>query len=148
MTLRPLACSPPTWLAAIFALFYFSYGIYLPYWSLWLDSVGVSAHQIGFLLGLSMLARTLGNLLVMNQVRSAAQLLPMLRLLAWLSVLGFVGFYGAQSGLALLLLMLLVNFFYPTLIPLNDTLASTLYRASAARLRQGSAVGILGLYFG
>ena len=122
--LRPLVWSPSAWLAAIFALFYFSYGIYLPYWSLWLDGVGVSAEDIGLLLGLSMVARTLGNLLVMSQVRSARQLIPALRILAWLSVLGFVGFYFAHSGVALLLLMLALNFFYPALIPLNDTLAS------------------------
>ena len=82
-----LVWSPSAWLGAIFALFYFSYGIYLPYWSLWLDGVGVSADQIGLLLGVSMVARTLGNLWVMSRVRCAAHLLPALRILAWLSVL-------------------------------------------------------------
>lgn len=118
------ACSPATWLAGVFGLFYFSYGIYLPYWSLWLDGVGVSAHHIGLLLGASMLARTVGNLWVMSQVRSALHLQPALRILACISLFSGLAFYWADSGLYLWLLMLLLNFFYPALIPLNDTLAS------------------------
>ena len=35
----------------VFGAFYFVYGAYLPFWSLWLEGIGVSTEQIGLLLG-------------------------------------------------------------------------------------------------
>ncbi|MFB2747113.1 3-phenylpropionate MFS transporter, partial [Aeromonas veronii bv. sobria] len=40
-----------SWLALFFGAFYFVYGAYLPFWSLWLEGGGVSAEMIGLLLG-------------------------------------------------------------------------------------------------
>lgn len=120
--------SPALWLSGLFALFYFSYGIYLPYWSLWLSHVGVEADIIGWLLGLGMVARCVGNLAVMSQLRGAHHLLPAIRLLAGGSVLIVAGFYVSQSIWALVILMLALNLIYPTLMPVNEALASRLIR--------------------
>ena len=46
-----------SWLALFFGAFYFVYGAYLPFWSLWLEGIGVSAEQIGLLLGVGMAIR-------------------------------------------------------------------------------------------
>ena len=46
-----------SWLALFFGAFYFVYGAYLPFWSLWLEGVGVSAEMIGLLLGAGMALR-------------------------------------------------------------------------------------------
>ncbi|MBO1518911.1 3-phenylpropionate MFS transporter [Oceanisphaera pacifica] len=118
--------SPAIWLSALFALFYFSYGIYLPYWSLWLSHIEVEADVIGWLLGLGMVARCVGSLAVMSQLRSAHHLLPAIRLLAGLSVLIVAGFYLSQSLWALVILMLALNLIYPALMPVNEALASRL----------------------
>lgn len=117
---------PVFWLSSLFALFYFSYGVYLPYWSLWLSHVGVHADVIGVLLGLGMAARCVGNLLVMSRIRRAQHLLPAVRWLAWLSLLSFAAFYLNQSLLALTLLMIGVNVIYSALMPLNEAVASRL----------------------
>ncbi|GGB32370.1 MFS transporter [Oceanisphaera marina] len=118
--------TPVFWLSSMFALFYFSYGIYLPYWSLWLSHAGAEAEFIGMLLGLGMVARCAGNLLVMSRIRAARHLLPAARWLAWLSLLSFAAFYLNQSSLALIVLMIGMNVIYPSLMPLNEALASRL----------------------
>ncbi|WP_417613908.1 3-phenylpropionate MFS transporter [Oceanisphaera sp.] len=118
--------TPVVWLSSMFALFFFSYGIYLPYWSLWLSHVGAEAEFIGILLGMGMAARCVGNLLVMGCIRTAHQLLPAARWLACLSVLGFAAFYLNQSSLALIVLMIGTSVIYPSLMPLNEALASRL----------------------
>ncbi|MGY3944010.1 3-phenylpropionate MFS transporter [Aeromonas tecta] len=113
-----------SWLALFFSAFYFVYGAYLPFWSLWLEGIGVSAEQIGLLLGAGMAIRFAGNLMVMGQIKGAAQLLPVTRLLCLLSLLAFLGFYLSHSLWWLVVLTLVANFIYPTLMPVGEALAT------------------------
>ncbi|MCE9927682.1 MFS transporter, partial [Aeromonas media] len=113
-----------SWLALFFGAFYFVYGAYLPFWSLWLEGKGVSAEQIGLLLGVGMAIRFAGNLMVMGRVKGAGQLLPVTRLLCLLSLLAFLGFYLSHSLWWLVLLTLVANFIYPTLMPMGEALAT------------------------
>ncbi|AEY02509.1 MFS transporter phenyl propionate permease [Oceanimonas sp. GK1] len=116
--------APAYWLSLFFALYYFGYGTFLPFWALWLGHAGASAGLIGLLLGLGMAVRCVGTLGVMSRVRAARHLLPVMQGLCLLSLLGFAAFYGWQSSLGLLVLTVLVNLFYPALIPLSEAMAS------------------------
>lgn len=113
-----------SWLALFFGAFYFVYGAYLPFWSLWLEGIGVSTEQIGLLLGVGMAIRFAGNLMVMGRVKGAGQLLPVTRLLCLLSLLAFLGFYLGHSLWWLVVLTLVANFIYPTLMPMGEALAT------------------------
>ncbi|MGY3869519.1 3-phenylpropionate MFS transporter [Aeromonas crassostreae] len=113
-----------SWLALFFGAFYFVYGAYLPFWSLWLEGMGVSAEQIGMLLGVGMGIRFAGNLMVMGRIKGAGQLLPVTRLLCLLSLLAFLGFYLGHSLWWLVVLTLVANFIYPTLMPVGEALAT------------------------
>ena len=113
-----------SWLAMFFGAFYFVYGAYLPFWSLWLEGIGVSAEQIGLLLGVGMAIRFAGNLVVMGRVKGAGQLLPVTRLLCLLSLLAFLGFYVSHGIWWLVALTLAANFIYPTLMPMGEALAT------------------------
>lgn len=113
-----------SWLALFFGAFYFVYGAYLPFWSLWLEGIGVSTEQIGLLLGVGMAIRFAGNLMVMGRVKGAGQLLPVTRLLCLLSLLAFLGFYLGHSLWWLVVLTLAANFIYPTLMPMGEALAT------------------------
>ncbi len=118
--------APAFWLSLYFAIFYFGYGTFLPFWSLWLSHVGADAGFIGILLGLGMAARCIGNLGIMSRVRAASHLLPAVRWLSLLSLLSFACFYGGQSSLALVVLMVLVSLIHPTLMPVGEAIASRL----------------------
>ncbi|WP_434665979.1 3-phenylpropionate MFS transporter [Aeromonas sp. NJAU223] len=113
-----------SWLALFFGAFYFVYGAYLPFWSLWLEGIGVSAEQIGLLLGAGMAIRFAGNLLIMGRIKGAGQLLPLIRLLCLLSLLAFLGFYLSHHLWWLVALTLVANFIYPTLMPVGEALAT------------------------
>lgn len=115
---------PYPWLALFLASLYFVLGAYGPFWALWLASIGLSAEQIGLLIGLGLAVRFPGNLLIMSRISGAEGLLPMCRRLALLSLLSFAGFYVLRDFSALLLLTLVANFIYPTLIPLSDALSA------------------------
>lgn len=116
--------TPALWLSLFFALYYFGYGTFLPFWALWLGNAGASAGLVGLLLGLGMAVRCVGILGVMSRVRAARHLLPVIQGLALLSCLGFMAFYGWQSTVGLLILTLAVNLVYPALIPLSEAMAS------------------------
>ena len=113
-----------SWLALFFGAFYFVYGAYLPFWSLWLEGIGVSAEAIGMLLGAGMAIRFAGNLMVMGRIKGAAQLLPVTRLLCLLSLLAFLGFYVSHQLWWLVALTLVANFIYPNLMPMGEALAT------------------------
>ena len=115
---------PFSWLSLFLIAIYFVYGAYVPIWSLWLETKGISAEQIGLLIGLGLGIRFAGNLLIMGRANRASLVIPTCRYLAVLSLLCYLGFYWVDSFWALLALMLLANFIYPTLLPLSEALAA------------------------
>lgn len=44
--------SPYGWISQYFVGFFFAYGVYLPFWALWFEEQGVSATDIGLLVGI------------------------------------------------------------------------------------------------
>ncbi len=48
------------WLALSYFTYFFSYGIFLPFWSVWLKGIGLTPETIGILLGAGLVARFLG----------------------------------------------------------------------------------------
>lgn len=139
---------PFAWLSVFYIAIYFTYGAYIPFWSLWLSSRGISADQIGLLIGLGLAIRFAGNLVIMGRVNRASRLLPACRWIALLSIAGFALFYWTHSFIPLLLLMLAANFIYPTILPLSEGLAARMVlqvKLDYGRVRLwGSAAFILG----
>jgi len=113
------------WLGLSYFTYFFCYGIYLPFWSVWLQGSGLDAEKIGLLLGCGMVARFAGSLLIASQVKNPAQLVVALRLLALLTALFALGFWFGGQWLWLLLVMVGFNLFFSPLVPLSDALAAT-----------------------
>ena len=139
---------PFCWLSLFLTAIYFVYGAYTPFWSLWLAERGLDADQIGLLIGVGLAVRFVGNLLILGKANRASLLLPTCRYLAVLSLIAYLGFYWSQDFWVLLLLMLLANFIYPTLLPLSDALAARMMlqvKLDYGKVRLwGSAAFILG----
>ena len=113
------------WLGLSYFTYFFCYGIYLPFWSVWLKGSGLDAEKIGLLLGCGMIARFAGSLLIASQVKNPAQLIVALRLLALATCLFALGFWLGGQWLWLLLVMVGFNLFFSPLVPLSDALAAT-----------------------
>ncbi|ANE74430.1 3-phenylpropionate MFS transporter [Dickeya solani] len=113
------------WLALGYFTYFFSYGIFLPFWGGWLKGEGLSAEAIGILLGAGLVARFAGSLFITPLVKDPARLITVLRLLALLSVLTSIGFWLGSAWLWLMLVMVGFNLFFAPLIPLTDALAAT-----------------------
>ena len=113
------------WLGLGYFTYFFCYGIYLPFWSVWLKGAGLDAEKIGLLLGSGMVARFAGSLLIAAQVRNPSQLVTALRLLALMTCMFAAGYWLGQQWLWLLLIIIGFNLFFSPLVPLSDALAAT-----------------------
>jgi PPP family 3-phenylpropionic acid transporter len=120
-----MAIGSAKWLGLSYFTYFFCYGIYLPFWGVWLKGTGLDAEKIGLLLGCGMVARFVGSLLIASQVRNPAQLITALRLLALMTCLFAVGFWVGEQWLWLLMVMVGFNLFFSPLVPLSDALAAT-----------------------
>ncbi|VEA30714.1 3-phenylpropionate permease [Salmonella enterica subsp. enterica] len=63
-----MALHSTRWLALSYFTYFFSYGIFLPFWSVWLKGLGLTPETIGLLLGVGLVARFLGSLLIAPRV--------------------------------------------------------------------------------
>ncbi|WP_406663041.1 3-phenylpropionate MFS transporter [Gallaecimonas sp. GXIMD1310] len=116
--------APSRWLSLFYIHFYLGWGIYLPFWSLWLKGQTLAPAMIGLLLGLAQATRAVGALLITTRVKRASQLLPASRLLALATVLIFTGFLLPQSLPLLVLLTVVGSLLYAPLMPLGDAIAT------------------------
>ncbi|MBP0999070.1 3-phenylpropionate MFS transporter [Serratia fonticola] len=116
------------WLALSYFTYFFSYGIYLPFWSVWLKGEGIPPETIGILLGAGLVSRFLGSLLIAPRVKDPSYLITALRLLALLSLAFAVGFCFGNGWAWLMLVIAGFNLFFSPLVPLTDALAATWQR--------------------
>ncbi|MBL3522211.1 3-phenylpropionate MFS transporter [Serratia plymuthica] len=113
------------WLALSYFTYFFSYGIFLPFWGVWLKGEGIAPETIGLLLGAGLVARFLGSLLIAPQVKDPSHLVTALRLLALLTLAFAVGFCFGNGWGWLMLVIAGFNLFFSPLVPLTDALAAT-----------------------
>jgi PPP family 3-phenylpropionic acid transporter len=113
------------WLGLGYFTYFFAYGVWLPFWGVWLKESGLQPEKIGLLLGCGMIARFLGSLIIASRVTNPSQLITALRLLAVLALCFVLSFWISTSWIWLLLVMIGFNLFFSPLVPLSDALAAT-----------------------
>ena len=113
------------WLALSYFTYFFSYGIFLPFWSVWLKGIGLTPETIGILLGAGLVARFLGSLLIAPRVSDPSLLIKAMRILALLTLVFLAGFWVNQQFAWLMVVMVGFNLFFSPLVPLTDALANT-----------------------
>lgn len=113
------------WLALGYFTYFFSYGIFLPFWSVWLNGAGLTPETIGLLLGAGLIARFLGSLLIAPRVSDPSRLISALRILALLTLVLALAFWAGTHVAWLMVVMVGFNLFFSPLVPLTDALANT-----------------------
>lgn len=117
--------SPYGWTSQYLFGFFFNYGVYLPFWALWFAHLGVSASNIGLLLGLGLGVRCFANLVITPRIHKAEHLIPALRWLALASLISCIVFIYCGSSLwALTVVTVIFNLLVGPIVPLSDALAN------------------------
>lgn len=128
--------SPKLWLSQYFIGYFFSYGVYVPFWALWLKGIGISAPDIGMLLGLGFAMRCVSNLIFPPKINKMTQLIPALRLVTFLIIIfSLAYFWTTKSFAALVVVTVLFNAMLGPAIPISDSLGN--YYAKIKQLDYG-----------
>ena len=108
---------------SVFYLFYFStLGALIPYWALYLNSLGFSPAQIGELMAILMATKVIApNLWAWLADRRGSRL-PIVRSAALLAALSFLGVYVGSSYWWLALVMFCFSFFWNASLPQFEAL--------------------------
>ncbi|MDR0218171.1 MAG: 3-phenylpropionate MFS transporter [Enterobacteriaceae bacterium] len=114
-----------SWLGLGYFTYFFSYGIFLPFWSVWLQGEGITPAMIGILLAIGLVSRFLGSLFISSSVKNPTKLISALRFLALLSLLFVISFAFDSHWLWISFAMIGFNLFFAPLVPLSDALAGT-----------------------
>lgn len=138
-----MALHSTRWLALGYFTYFFSYGIFLPFWSVWLEGLGLTPETIGLLLGAGLIARFLGSLLIAPRVSDPSRLISALRILALLTLVFALAFWAGTNVAWLMVVMIGFNLFFSPLVPLTDALANTA-ETNNHGLRSGATMGIRG----
>ncbi|EBF0666610.1 3-phenylpropionate MFS transporter [Salmonella enterica] len=141
-----MALHSTRWLALSYFTYFFSYGIFLPFWSVWLKGLGLTPETIGLLLGVGLVARFLGSLLIAPRVSDPSRLISALRVLALLTLVFALAFWAGTHVAWLMVVMVGFNLFFSPLVPLTGKLVSLYdYQAILALLTLGVASMLLGM---
>lgn len=120
-----LSPSPYGWIAQYFIGFFFAYGVYIPFWALWFEEQGVSASDIGLLMGIAFATRFIANLVLTPRLHKVEHLVPAIRWLSFFSVL-FIWFHFFTGGNFWMMAgaTVLFNLCCGPAIPLSDAMAN------------------------
>lgn len=117
-----------SWLSFYFISFFFVWGIFLPFWGVWLDAHGISSADIGLLFSLGLVLRFVSNLCLLPRLSSGTAILRLLRVLGFVTLLAFAALFYLQGDLWLAVITLSVNFLMAPLMPLGDIIGTRLVK--------------------
>ncbi|CAG21684.1 putative transport permease protein [Photobacterium profundum SS9] len=117
--------SPYGWTSQYLFGFFFTYGVYLPFWALWFAHLGVDASDIGLLLGLGLGVRCVANVVLTPRIHNVEHLIPALRWFTLACLIACVIYIFCGGSLwALAAVTVLFNLAAGPIIPLSDALAN------------------------
>ncbi|OHC62999.1 MAG: MFS transporter [Rhodocyclales bacterium GWA2_65_20] len=138
---------PVHWRLSAWYFFYFAYiGAFAPYFTLYLQSLGFSAWNIGVLMSLGQVMRLVAPTLWGWLADRLGRRVPIVRLSAALAILGFLAFFATVEFWGVFLGMCVMTFFWSAALPLVEalTLDHLIGRAEEyGRIRLWGSVGFV-----
>ncbi len=135
------------WRIAGFYFFYYAFiGMFAPYWSLYLKSIGFDAIDIAILMAVQPVMRMIAPNLWGWLADHTGRRLTVIKLAASLSLTFYIGVFFTQGFWGMLLVLALMSFFWSASMPLVEaTTLSYLGKKSAhyGRLRSWGSLGFI-----
>ncbi|ARJ38699.1 3-phosphoglycerate kinase [Sporosarcina ureae] len=133
------------WLSMSFFIFFFTWGIFLPYWTGWLTSAkGLSVTQASVMMGIGMIARSFSTFFLFPY---ATRNMSLLRVIRWTIFLSFILTlaYLPESPFAILFgLTVLFSSIYPIILPSVESGASLLMQHERIHYGKSRSFGSIG----
>ncbi|PIC72324.1 MFS transporter [Sporosarcina sp. P17b] len=133
------------WLSMSFFVFFFTWGIFLPYWTGWLTSAkGLTVTQASIVMGAGMIARSFSTFFLFPY---AMRNLSLLRVIRWTTLLSFIVAlaYLPESPFSVVFgLTVLFSAVYPIILPGVESGASLLMQHERIHYGKSRSFGSIG----
>ena len=122
MVIKPQSSLVLFWkLAAFYAAYFLAFGIYMPYWPLWLDSIGLTAIEIGWVLAGTFWIKIIVQPAVAHFVDQKGKTRSLTTSLMVLSSLGFCLISGLNTFWPVLIIAVLTAACYQPVLPVMES---------------------------
>lgn len=116
-----------SWLSTRYFTFFFTWGIFLPYWIVWLiNGKGFTVEEAGIIVSIGFIFRSFTNLYIFPYLCRRTTLTKLVIFIPLLSLLLLLLFIELNSFQSILAATIIFSLLYPMLLPLNETVASLL----------------------
>jgi MFS transporter, PPP family, 3-phenylpropionic acid transporter len=133
------------WLSLNFFAFFFTWGVFLPYWTGWLtNEKAMSVSAASIIMGAGMIARTLSTLFLFPLMTRLFSLGRHMQILAILSVLIMALYIPVNSYTLLFVITFAFNFIYPNLLPAMESGATVLMQTDRIHYGKSRSFGSIG----
>ncbi|WP_301108512.1 MFS transporter [Sporosarcina sp.] len=133
------------WLSMSFFVFFFTWGIFLPYWTGWLTSAkGLSVTDASIIMGAGMIARSFSTFFLFPL---AMRNLSLLRVMRWTTLLSFLialAYLPESPFYVLFGLTVLFSAVYPVILPSVESGASLLMQVERIHYGKSRSFGSIG----
>ncbi|PKH11640.1 3-phenylpropionate MFS transporter [Planomicrobium sp. MB-3u-38] len=133
------------WLSLNFFAFFFTWGVFLPYWTGWLTNdkeLSVSAASI--IMGAGMIARSLSTLLFFPMLTRLFSLGRLMQILAIASLVSMALYIPANSYIMLFAITFIFSLVYPNILPAMESGATVLMQSDRIHYGKSRSFGSLG----
>lgn len=117
-----------SWITSYFVFFFFIWGIFLPFWGVWLAEKGISPEQIGTLFSLGLVLRFVSNIGLLPRLKTANAPVTLVCYLTFFALLCLISLIFFQGWYALAAATLLLNFLLAPMVPLGDIIGTRLVK--------------------
>lgn len=133
------------WLSLNFFAFFFTWGVFLPYWTGWLtNDKGISVSGASLIMGAGMAARSLSTLIFFPLLTRAFSLGKLMQWLAIFSVAIMALHIPANSYTWLFILTFVFSLVYPNLLPAMESGATVLMKTDHIHYGKSRSYGSVG----
>ena len=133
------------WLSFNFFTFFFTWGVFLPYWTGYLvNAKHLTVSQAGFIMGAGLLLRGVSTLVIYPLTTKLYSMVTVVRLFTILSLIVMFFYYPADGYVSLLIITLLFNGIYPNILPSVESSAALLIKTDGIHYGKARSYGSLG----
>lgn len=137
------------WLSINFFTFFFTWGVFLPYWTGYLIiEKGLSVTNASIIMGAGMLGRAFSTFILFPAATKRTSLRKVMVWTAGLSLITMAFFITADTFIPLLIITVLFSIVYPILLPAMESSASVLMQTERIHYGKSRSFGSLGYTIG
>ena len=133
------------WLSISFLTFFFTWGVFLPYWTGWLTiEKGLTVTAASAIMGAGMIARALSTFLIFPYMTQKMSLIRTMRWMSFAALILALLYLPKSSFIILLIITILFSAIYPMILPAVESSASILIKTDQIHYGKSRSFGSIG----